>query len=235
MAVAGLMSTCPIASATTFDVTASNFKFSPSTVTITQGDTVTWSNPSSGYHNVHFDDPVFQMPMNPSPTMWVVSQQFMTAGTFSYYCDEHKGIGMTGSVVVNAASSGGGGGGGTPPPNPGPGPVADVAPVVSALTSPSKQHVGRLYVRAAMNEAGTLTASGTVSVPGAAKVYRFKPAGQSVSANQAVRLRLRLSKHGLRAVRRALRRHRLSASVTVTAIAAKGGKTIRKLRVRLSR
>jgi plastocyanin len=228
-----LGATSPGASAATVDVTASNYKFSPSSVTITQGDTVTWSNPNAGYHNVHFDDGSFQMPMNPSPTMWIVSQTFSTPGTFTYVCDEHKAIGMTGSVVVNAASSGGGGGGGTPPPNLGP--IANLPPSVSSLGGPAKQHVGRLFVRASMNEAGTLAASGTVSVlGGAAKVYRFKQSRRVVAANQLVKLRLKLSKHALQAVRRALRRHRLRARVTLTATDTTGKTTIRKLTVRLA-
>ena len=87
-----------------------------------------------------------------------------------------------------------------------------------------------------MNEAGTLAAIGKVGVPGgAAKVYRFKQAKRTVAANQPVKLRLRLSKHALPRVRRALRSHELRARVTLTATDTTGKKTIRSLTVRLSR
>jgi hypothetical protein len=190
-----------------------------------------------GDHNVAFDDNSFIQPTSPSTANWTVQRTFDTPGTYRYYCQVHggpMGLGMSGMVVVNAAS--GGGGGGAPPPNPGPAPAANPAPVVSALASPATQHVGKLYVRASMNEAGTLAATGTVTVPrGAAKVYRFKQAKRTVAANQPVKLRLRLSKHALENVRRALRKHKLRAKVTITAIDAAGKKTIRKLTVRLAR
>ena len=35
-------------------IDASNYSYSPSSLTIVQGDTVTWTN-SQGYHNVNFD------------------------------------------------------------------------------------------------------------------------------------------------------------------------------------
>jgi hypothetical protein len=101
----------------------------------------------------------------------------------------------------------------------------------------SKQHVGKLFVRASMNEAGTLTASGTVTVPGGtAKLYRFKPSGRHVSANVPVKLPLKLSKNGLRVVKAALgRRKKLSAKVTLTARDTTGHQTVRKQTIRLTR
>lgn len=210
-------------------VTTSSLTFSPDPVTIAVGDTVTWMNGDLGYHNVHFDDGQFQMPSSPSTTAWTVHRTFMAAGTYKYYCDAHKDLGMTGSVVVMAPPSPGGGGGGAPPP------VADRAPV-SSLISSASQRVAKLFVRASMNEAGTLTATGTVSVPGAAKVYRFKPSTRMVSANQSIRLRLRLAKKPLRAVKRALRRgKRLKAKIALTARDMTGHETVRRQTIRLKR
>jgi plastocyanin len=77
--------------------------FSPATVTINQGGTVTWHN-VSGLHNVHFDDNSFVMPASPSSSTWTVSRTFNTTGTFRYYCEIHGGpggVGMSGTVVVN--------------------------------------------------------------------------------------------------------------------------------------
>jgi plastocyanin len=205
--------------------------FDPASVTITQGETVTWNNDGGNVHNVHFDDGLFEMPMDPDPTMWSVFRTFMQPGTYTYYCEAHQSVGMTGTVVVNPPPPGGGGGG-----TPGTSPTPNAAPV-SSLIAPSKQRVNKLFVRASMNEAGTLAATGTVSVPsGAAKVYRFKRASKAVSANQSVKLRLKLSKSGLKRVKRALpRKKRLRANITLTATDSTGKQTIRKLKVRLTR
>src|SRR5919201_3056668 len=204
---------CASADAMNFDVsTTTDLRFSPPSVTITQGDTVTWTNPSAGFHNVHFDDGSFDMPMDPTPSMWSVFQTFTQPGTYTYYCEAHMSAGMTGTVVVNPAPPGGG------PPGPGPPPPPDLAPV-SSLVSPPKQAIDKLYVRASMNEAGTLTATGTVSVPsGATRLLKFKRVTRAVSANVPVTLRLKLSRSGLRLARRALRhRKKLRAKVTLTA------------------
>jgi plastocyanin len=226
---------CSYAAAANVDVgTTSQNRFSPDSVTVMAGDTVTWTNTSSGFHNVHFDDGSFEMPVDPMASMWSVFQKFSQAGTYTYYCEAHKDNGMTGTVVVNAQPAGGGGGGGgggsAPPP-----PADDTAPV-SSLVSPSKQDVDKLFLRASMNEPGTLTATGSVSVPGAAKLYLFKRASKTVAANQSVKLRLRLSRKGLRRVKRALRHgRRLRAKVTLTARDATGHETVRKQAIRLKR
>ena len=89
--------------------------FSAKTVTITAGDTVTWHN-DGGRHNVRFDDGSFTMPASPSTSAWTVSRTFNTPGTFTYYCVQHQDVGMTGTVVVNAAP------GAPPATNPGPTP-----------------------------------------------------------------------------------------------------------------
>jgi|RhiMetdeSRZDD1v2_1073273.scaffolds.fasta_scaffold02440_5 plastocyanin len=229
IAICALGLLCPAARAANQAVTATGSDtFSPKDITINQGDTVTWTNDGVHPHNVHFEEFGFVMPAMPSNT-WSVQNTFMQPGTYHYYCEVHVGVGMSGTVVVNPAPAGGGGG---PPGGPAP---ADTAPVASSST-PGKQRVGRLYVRASMNEAGTLAATGTVGVPrGAAKVYRFKRAGRTVAANQPVKLRLRLSKHALQRVRRALRKHKLRARVTLTATDMTGKTTMRKLTVLLAR
>src|SRR5512134_791702 len=68
-------------------VAISGFSFSPGSVTVAVGDTVTWTNSDAQAHS-------------------------STAGTFAYHCDFHPN--MTGTVVVQAAA--GGGGGATTPP-----------------------------------------------------------------------------------------------------------------------
>jgi plastocyanin len=92
--------------------------FDPGNVTITQGETVTWTN-TGGEHNVVFDDGSFKQPPTTSTLPWTVSRTFDQPGTFRYYCLEHGGpggAGMSGTVTVLPASSPPGG---TPAPPPG--------------------------------------------------------------------------------------------------------------------
>jgi plastocyanin len=240
LALLALALCCPTAIAANVKVTATGMNlFDPSSVTITQGDTVTWSNDGAHPHNVRFEEFAFVMPPDPFATnTWEVSNTFSQVGTYHYYCEVHGGpggVGMSGTVTVNPAPAGGGGGGGGGGGPPGPPPPVDTAPV-SSLVGPSKQPVGKLFVRASMNEAGTLSAAATVSVPGgAARLYHFKKARRAVSANVSVRLRLKLSKQALKKVRKALRKRTLRALIALTATDTTGNKTIRKLKVRLTR
>lgn len=84
--------------------------FSPSTVTIPVGDSVTWRN-EGGFHNVKFDDGSFEEPSEPSFAMWTVGpRRFDQPGTFRYYCEYHGapgGVGMAGRVVVQAPGGAG--------------------------------------------------------------------------------------------------------------------------------
>jgi plastocyanin len=89
-------------------VTMGDNFFSPSSVTIAVGDTVTWKNNGQAPHtatanNGSFDTGTIQPGGSGSHT-------FNSAGTFPYICTIHAN--MTGTVRVLASSSGGGGGGG---------------------------------------------------------------------------------------------------------------------------
>jgi plastocyanin len=90
-------------------------RFVQSSVTINQGETVTWQN-GGGTHNVQFNDGSYEMPANPSSDSWTVSRTFNTPGTFTYVCRQHA-PGMAGTVTVLPANPPPGGG----PPEPGPG------------------------------------------------------------------------------------------------------------------
>jgi plastocyanin len=126
------------ASAADQSVTARNFEFAPNSVTISQGETVTWSN-SGGYHNVKFDDGSFTDPPTAIAALWTVSRTFDTPGTFRYYCTAHGGAGgsgMSGTVVVNASGTG------TAPgtsPGSGQAPGSDRGPMVSPLSKPKSK------------------------------------------------------------------------------------------------
>jgi plastocyanin len=97
------------ARAANVDVTISGFTFSPSTVTIHPGDTVTWHNPTSSFHTVSTDDGSFGSG-DPAGN-WTYSHTFNSEGSFPYFCELHRSLGMVGLVVVD---SGGGGGGDHP-------------------------------------------------------------------------------------------------------------------------
>jgi amicyanin len=90
-------------------VTIADFSFSPGSITINQGDTVTWTNNGPTPHsatanNGSFDSGILQKGQTSSHT-------FNQAGTFTYFCKPHPF--MKGTVVVQAAQTGGGSGGGT--------------------------------------------------------------------------------------------------------------------------
>jgi beta-lactam-binding protein with PASTA domain len=77
-------------------VTIADFSFTPDTLTVNAGDTVTWVNNGPSDHTVVADDGTFQSP-NLS-TGQTYSNTFSTAGTFSYHCGIHAS--MTGTIVV---------------------------------------------------------------------------------------------------------------------------------------
>jgi plastocyanin len=128
----------PLASgaATTVQVAASGSGtepkvFTQATVTIQVGDTVQWTN-ASGFHNVHFDDGAFTQPATPQlPANWpaTVQRTFDAPGTYTYVCDAHKNVGMTGTVIVQAAPS-------SPTPTPPPTATATPPPTGGSPVAP---------------------------------------------------------------------------------------------------
>lgn len=74
--------------------------FSPNTVTVSAGSTVSFTNNSGIFHDVTFDAPrspgVNDIGLHASGTN---SRTFTTAGRFPFHCNQHGG--MTGEVVVN--------------------------------------------------------------------------------------------------------------------------------------
>jgi plastocyanin len=76
-----------------------NFAFSPATVTIQVGDTVTWSNMDDTAHTATADDASWDSGnLAPGATF---PHTFTQAGTFTYHCEIHPT--MTGTVVVEQA------------------------------------------------------------------------------------------------------------------------------------
>jgi plastocyanin len=83
------------------DVGGSELSFRPQVVTINVGDTVMWTN-RGGSHNVVADNRTFSSGSADSGD-WAFSHTFNTAGTFNYHCQPHGALGMTGTVIVQAA------------------------------------------------------------------------------------------------------------------------------------
>jgi plastocyanin len=216
-------------------------QFSPATVTVSPGETVTWNNTSGGQHNVHFDDGSFVEPPMASTMMWSVSRTFNTVGFFRYYCEIHGapgGQGMAGTVVVSTAPPG------TTPPPGGTSPggntsplYADSAPPKLALASSKAQRVVKqrgVILRVKSDEAATLRARATVSVPGASKVLKFKSAKTKLPAGTERKVKLNLSRAALRSVKRAMKRgKRLVARVAVSAKDKAGNEKTGTQKIRL--
>jgi LPXTG-motif cell wall-anchored protein len=87
-------------------VTIADFSFAPATITINQGDTVTWNNNGPTPHSATANDGSFDTGILKKGRS--ASHTFNQAGTFSYFCEPHPF--MKASVVVQAASDSGGGG-----------------------------------------------------------------------------------------------------------------------------
>jgi plastocyanin len=118
--------------------------FSPSSITVTAGSTVTWRNDDKDRHTVTHTGGAFDSGTFSTGGTYV--RTFTTAGTFSYFCDLHTD--MVGRVVVNP------GGGNPPPPAPTTtvpgGPTTTTIPGASTVpptTQPGSPPVGANTVR----------------------------------------------------------------------------------------
>jgi hypothetical protein len=95
------------------------------------------------------------------------------------------------------------------------------------LFGPPVQDVDKLYMLATVHAAGKLVVSASVTLKGtgrAAKVFRFKAFTATVPAHREYRVKLKLSKSKLRAVKRALKRgKRLKTKISAKSQNAAGG------------
>ncbi len=102
-----LMGLISATSQTTWEVTVSNFSFSPAELTINVGDEVVWNN-TMGTHNVNGTQETF--PDNPESfgntvrsSPWEYRYTFSVAGNYSYQCNPHSSQ-MQGTITVNTAT-----------------------------------------------------------------------------------------------------------------------------------
>lgn len=82
--------------AATVDASDAN-QFSPSTATITHGQSVCWQNTGSAGHTVTSNDGTSFNSSLPSGGTYI--HTFATAGSFPYHCTIHPG--MNGTITVN--------------------------------------------------------------------------------------------------------------------------------------
>jgi len=78
------------------DVTIDNFTFTPSTITIPVGTTVTWVNHDDVPHTVTSKDKVLASKAMDTDEKY--SHLFAAPGTYAYFCAVHKH--MTGQIIV---------------------------------------------------------------------------------------------------------------------------------------
>lgn len=130
----------------------------------------------------------------------------------------------------------------TIPPDPAPPPpppavtfVDKKAPFQTFSTS-STQRVRTLAIRLLLNENATLTVKGSIAVAGASKVYRYKSVTLAAVANVPVRVRPKLARLGLKAIKRALkRRKKLRAKFSITAVDQSGNTSVSRRTIKLKR
>lgn len=86
--------------------------FSPATLNIAAGDTVTFTSDGTGVHNAASDPgsvTSFRCANgcdgaggngNPSGAAWSATVTFPTPGTINYHCEVHQSLGMVGTINV---------------------------------------------------------------------------------------------------------------------------------------
>jgi len=84
--------------------------FVPDEIKICKGDTVTWVNNKGGPHNVVFDEDAIPSGVSQESISMddqlgdegaTFSKKFDVAGSYGYYCEPHRGAGMTATLVVS--------------------------------------------------------------------------------------------------------------------------------------
>lgn len=103
LAATALALAAPPAFAASANVTIDEFKFQPATVTITVGDTVTWTNDQADVPHTATAKTGATFDSGSLATGDTYSETFDTAGTISYFCKIHPN--MTGTIVVEAAAA----------------------------------------------------------------------------------------------------------------------------------
>ena len=78
------------------EVKIDNFSFTPASITVAAGTTVTWTNRDDIPHTVVSDDKVFKSKVLDTDEKFAYT--FSKPGTYAYFCSVHPK--MTGKVIV---------------------------------------------------------------------------------------------------------------------------------------
>jgi plastocyanin len=132
-------------------VAIKDFAFEPTSITVTAGSVVTWTNTAARPHTVTADDGT-SFDSQPIGAGEAFANLFDTPGTFAYHCSIHPQ--MTGTVVVTSAASTPAASG-TPEPTPLPGtlppsfqpnptsePEATASPPAATPSAPAESETG---------------------------------------------------------------------------------------------
>ena len=136
-----------------------------------------------------------------------------------------------------------------PPPSPPPAPpvprgggsvtpavIADRTAAKISLSGPASQRFkGSVSVSVACNEACRATAQATVSTGGASKVFRSAKATKQLAAGKRTTLTIKFGKKAAKGIKRALRRKKLTAKVTIVSRDGAGNGSNAKRSVKLKR
>lgn len=141
----------PRAQAADYSVDLTNYSFSPATLTVKVGDTVTWTNHDQAPHDATTTSAPapFKSPELSTGESWTYT--FTTAGTYSYYCSIHPD--MRAQIIVQAAAAS------TATPVPAP------AAVVPKTTTQQKQHPTTIASAAAPMPSMSATAATPQTAP----------------------------------------------------------------------
>ena len=103
--VVALLALPSSASAATYRIKAySNDTFSPSVLTVNQGNLVKWIN-KGGYHEVDITKPSRYVVTNPSAELGKMAERTVVAGSFAFVCTFHASSGMRGTLNVKPTLS----------------------------------------------------------------------------------------------------------------------------------
>lgn len=94
--ISGCQQHNPIAKFTTQQVSIDNFTFSPPTITVPAGTTVTWTNHDDVPHTVTADDKLFHSSALDTDDHY--THLFDVPGNYPYFCAVHPH--MTGRIIV---------------------------------------------------------------------------------------------------------------------------------------
>ena len=155
------------------------------------------------------------------------------AGTYLDGYADNLSLTLSGGPNPPPSSPGSGGGPG------GGGAQVDKTAAKVSLSGGGAQRIGAqraVIVNVSADEAATLSASGTLSVPGASKVFKLRKTSATVDAGKSKKLKLTISRKTARAVKRALKKHRaVRANVTVIAVDGAGNKSTVKRKINARR